>query len=85
MEGISAVAEPGKSPLASPLRKEGTVWVLPRRLFNAALGSDNWGRLSEPAVDRLFEQVELDEQKRAQLVRELQKEVLKKAWWIPGL
>jgi ABC-type transport system substrate-binding protein len=51
------------------------------------LGSDNWGRLSEPAVDRLFEQqkVELDEQKRAQLVRELQKEVIQKAWWTPGL
>ncbi len=49
--------------------------------------SDNWGRFSEPAVDQLFEQqkVELDEPKRAQLVRELQKEVLKKAWWIPGL
>jgi peptide/nickel transport system substrate-binding protein len=49
--------------------------------------SNNWGRFSEPAVDTLFEQqkVELDEQKRAKLVRELQKEVIKKAWWIPGL
>jgi len=49
--------------------------------------SNNWGRFSEPVVDKLFEQqkVERDEQKRAQLVKELQKEVLKKAWWIPGL
>ena len=29
--------------------------------------------------------VTLDEQQRAQLVKELQKEVLKKAWWLPGL
>ena len=50
-------------------------------------GSENWGRFSEPAVDTLFDQqkVELDEQKRVQLVKELQKEVLKKTWWIPGL
>ena len=49
--------------------------------------SNNWGRFSDPAVDQLFEQqkVERDEHKRAQLVRELQKEVIKKAWWIPGL
>ena len=35
----------------------------------------------------MFEQqkVELAEQKRVQLVRELQKEAIKKAWWIPGL
>lgn len=49
--------------------------------------SNNWGRFSDPVVDKLFEQqkVELDEQKRAQIVRELQKEVIKKTWWIPGL
>jgi peptide/nickel transport system substrate-binding protein len=47
----------------------------------------NWGRFSEPAADKLFDQqkVELDEQKRIQLVKEMQQEILKKAWWIPGL
>jgi len=49
--------------------------------------SNNWGRFSEPVVDKLFEQqkVELDEQKRVQLAKDLQKEVLKKAWWLAGL
>jgi peptide/nickel transport system substrate-binding protein len=49
--------------------------------------SNNWGRFRDPAVDQLFERqkVERDEQKRAQLVRELQQEVITKAWWIPGL
>ena len=49
--------------------------------------SPNWGRFREPAADKLFEQqkVELDEQKRIQLVKEMQQEILKKAWWIPGL
>jgi hypothetical protein len=38
-------------------------------------------------IDQLFAQqkVERDEHKRAQLVRALQQEVIKKAWWIPGL
>ena len=47
----------------------------------------NWGRFSEPAADTLFDlqKVELDEHKRIQLVKEMQKEILKKAWWIPGL
>ena len=50
-------------------------------------GSPNWGRFSQPSADTLFEQqkVELDEQKRVQLVKEMQKEVLKHAWWLPGL
>ncbi|MGE3539834.1 MAG: ABC transporter substrate-binding protein [Candidatus Tectimicrobiota bacterium] len=49
--------------------------------------SNNWGRFSEPAVDTLFDQqkIERDEQKRAALVKELQRAVLNKAWWIPGL
>lgn len=49
--------------------------------------SNNWGRFSDPAVDALFEQqkTERDESKRAQLVRELQRIVLQKTWWIPGL
>jgi ABC-type transport system substrate-binding protein len=50
-------------------------------------GSENWGRFSDPVVDKLFEQqkVELDEQKRIQLAKEMQQEIMKKAWWLPGL
>jgi len=49
--------------------------------------STNYGRFSDPVIDKLFEQqkVELDEQKRIQLAKELQKELIKKAWWLPGL
>ena len=49
--------------------------------------STNFGRFSEPAADALFKQqkTELDAQKRIQLVKEMQKQVLEKAWWIPGL
>jgi peptide/nickel transport system substrate-binding protein len=49
--------------------------------------SNNWGRFSDPVVDKLFDQqkIELDTQKRAQLVKDLQREVITKAWWIPGL
>jgi len=49
--------------------------------------SANFGRFSDPVVDKLFEQqkVELDEQKRVHLAKELQKEVIKKAWFLPGL
>src|SRR2546428_801055 len=47
----------------------------------------NYGRFSEPAADKLFDQqkVELDEQKRVQLAKKMQKEILKKTWFIPGL
>src|SRR5207253_11288341 len=40
----------------------------------------NWGRFSDPVADALFDQqkVELDEQKRIQLVKEMQQEILKK-------
>jgi peptide/nickel transport system substrate-binding protein len=49
--------------------------------------SNNWGRFSEPEIDKLFEQqkVELNEQKRIELAKELQKVLIKKAWWLPGL
>jgi ABC-type transport system substrate-binding protein len=49
--------------------------------------SANYGRFSDPVIDKLFEQqkVELDEQKRVNLAKELQKELMKKAWWVPGL
>jgi peptide/nickel transport system substrate-binding protein len=50
-------------------------------------GSPNWGRFSEPEADRLFElqKVERDEQKRIQQVKDLQRAVMQKVWWIPGL
>jgi peptide/nickel transport system substrate-binding protein len=49
--------------------------------------SINYGRFSDPVLDKLFEQqkVELDEQKRIDLAKELQKLVITKAWWLPGL
>jgi peptide/nickel transport system substrate-binding protein len=49
--------------------------------------SMNWGRFSDPTIDKLFEQqkVELNEKKRIELAKELQKELIKKAWWLPGL
>jgi peptide/nickel transport system substrate-binding protein len=49
--------------------------------------SSNWGRFSDPEVDALFEQqkVELDPQKRIELVKELQRKVISKANWLPGL
>ncbi|MGH8070144.1 MAG: ABC transporter substrate-binding protein [Candidatus Entotheonellia bacterium] len=50
-------------------------------------GSNNYSRFSEPAADALFAQqkTELNAQKRVQLVKEMQKSILQKAWWIPGL
>jgi peptide/nickel transport system substrate-binding protein len=49
--------------------------------------SNNWGRFNDAKVDELFKQqkVELDEQKRIQLVKELQRIVINNAWWLPGL
>jgi peptide/nickel transport system substrate-binding protein len=47
----------------------------------------NFGRFSDPVIDKLFAQqkVELDEQKRIDLAKELQKELIRKAWWLPCL
>jgi peptide/nickel transport system substrate-binding protein len=47
----------------------------------------NYGRFSDPEIDSLFQQqtVELDEQKRIQLAKELQKRLITKAWWLPCL
>jgi peptide/nickel transport system substrate-binding protein len=47
----------------------------------------NFGRFSDPVIDKLFEQqkLELNEQKRVQLARDLQKQLMQKAWWLPGL
>jgi ABC-type transport system substrate-binding protein len=49
--------------------------------------ANNWGRFNEPEVGRLFDlqKVERDEQKRIQQVKDLQRTVIQKAWWIPGL
>ena len=48
---------------------------------------ENWGRFSDPMIDALFAQQsrEMDEQKRIQLVKEIDKRVLQKAWRIQGL
>jgi ABC-type transport system substrate-binding protein len=49
--------------------------------------SSNWGRFSDPEVDALYkqQQVELDPQKRIELVKELQRKVIGRSWWLPGL
>jgi peptide/nickel transport system substrate-binding protein len=49
--------------------------------------SENYGRFSDPEVDALYEQqkVELDPQKRIELAKEIQRKVISKAWWLPGL
>src|SRR5262249_39947287 len=45
------------------------------------------GRFKDPVVDQLFEQqkVERDAPKRAQLVKDMQKRIMDKAWEIIGL
>jgi peptide/nickel transport system substrate-binding protein len=47
----------------------------------------NWGRYKDPVVDELFDKqkVERDEQKRAQLVKDMQKRIIEKSWQIMGL
>ena len=49
--------------------------------------SQNYSRFSEPEADKLFElqKVERDPQKRIQQVKEMQKRILEKVWFIPGL
>jgi peptide/nickel transport system substrate-binding protein len=48
---------------------------------------ENWGRFKDPIVDELFEQqkVEGDEQKRTQLVQDMQKRIIEQTWQIMGL
>lgn len=50
-------------------------------------GQENWGRFKEPMADAVFTQQarEMNEEKRIQLVKEQQKVILDKMWWIPGL
>jgi peptide/nickel transport system substrate-binding protein len=47
---------------------------------------ENWGRFSDPVLDALFAQQarEMNEQKRIQLVREMDRRILEKAWRIQG-
>jgi peptide/nickel transport system substrate-binding protein len=49
------------------------------------VGNDGW--ISDPVVDKLFEQqkVALDEKKRIELVREAERRILGEMLWIPGL
>jgi peptide/nickel transport system substrate-binding protein len=48
---------------------------------------ENWGRMSDPEVDRLYaaQSREMNEQKRIELVKELNRRILAKAWRIQGL
>ena len=48
---------------------------------------ENWGRYKDPVVDELFhkQKVERDEQKRAQLVKDMQIRIIDKTWQIMGL
>jgi len=48
---------------------------------------ENYGRFSDPVLDALYQQQarEMDEQKRIQLVKEMDKRVLEKVWRIQGL
>jgi peptide/nickel transport system substrate-binding protein len=49
--------------------------------------SENYGRFSDPEVDALYDRqkVELDPQKRIELVKEIQRKVIGRSWWLPGL
>ncbi len=48
---------------------------------------ENWGRMSDPVVDDLFalQSKEMNEAKRIQLVKQMSKRILEKAWRIEGL
>jgi peptide/nickel transport system substrate-binding protein len=48
---------------------------------------ENWGRFKDPVVDELFEKqkIERDEQKRIQLVQDMQKRIIEKNWMLMGL
>jgi peptide/nickel transport system substrate-binding protein len=49
--------------------------------------SENWGRFSDSVVDNLYEQQsrEMDEQKRIDLVKQIDRRILEKVWRIQGL
>jgi peptide/nickel transport system substrate-binding protein len=48
---------------------------------------ENWGRFKDQVADEFFEKqkVERDEQKRIQLVKDMQKRIIEKNWMIMGL
>ncbi len=48
---------------------------------------ENWGRMSDPVIDDLFslQSKEMNEAKRIQLVKEMSRRILAKAWRIQGL
>jgi peptide/nickel transport system substrate-binding protein len=48
---------------------------------------ENWGRMSDPVIDDLFalQAKEMNETKRIQLVKQMSKRILEKAWRIQGL
>ena len=50
-------------------------------------GSDNYGRISDPEIDRLYDlqKVERDVQKRIALVKEMQNIIIGKGYFLPGL
>jgi peptide/nickel transport system substrate-binding protein len=50
-------------------------------------GQPNWGRFSNPAADALFAQqkTEMNEARRIQLVKDMQKVLMPQMYWIPGL
>jgi peptide/nickel transport system substrate-binding protein len=50
-------------------------------------GSANYGKFSNPEVDKLYEQqkMELDEKKRIELVKQMQKIIIGKGHFLPGL
>jgi ABC-type transport system substrate-binding protein len=50
-------------------------------------GSENYGRFSDPVADAFFQQQaqEMNEEKRIQLVKEMDRRILEKVWRIQGL
>ncbi|MGQ4808237.1 Heme-binding protein A [Candidatus Entotheonellaceae bacterium PAL068K] len=72
----------GVDPMGSPSRDPDAVL---QTFITGGSGNDGWN--SDPEVDALFEKqkVELDEQKRIELVREAQRHILGKMMWMPGL
>jgi peptide/nickel transport system substrate-binding protein len=72
----------GVDPMGSPSRDPDA--MLQTFITN---GTGNDGLISDPVVDELFEKqkVELDEQKRIELVQEAQRRILDQMLWMPGL
>lgn len=73
--------------LADPYGSAGT--GDPDQIMNKFItgASANYGRFSDPEVDRLYkaQQVELDPQKRIELVKQMQRVIIGKGYFLPGL